>query len=194
VSAADFGWQADVQKKQILFVHSAGPQGSGQGSSHLLAVLRQTLGSEYELRHPIMPEPDNPTYALWKKQLETDLSALDDDARLIGHSLGGSVLLKRLSEKKHEKHIAALFLVATPFWGSPGWQMNEFVLQDGFAAKLPRMTRVFLYHSRDDDVVPFAHLALYARALPQATVRELDGYKHMFKKRCRELLEYIKTS
>ena len=30
----------------ILFVHSAGPQGPGQGSSHLLASLRNALGSE----------------------------------------------------------------------------------------------------------------------------------------------------
>jgi hypothetical protein len=56
------------------------------------------------------------------------------------------------------------------------------------------MTRVFLCHSRDDDVVPFGHLALYARALPQATVRELDGYKPEFKKKCRELIEDIGAS
>jgi uncharacterized protein len=156
--------------------------------------LQKVLGSEYDLRHPTMPAPDNPAYAPWKKQLETDLAALRDDAMLVGHSLGGSVLLKYLSEKKHGKRIAAMFLVAMPFWGSPDWEVDEFVLRDGFGAKLPKTTRVFLYHSRDDDVVPFAHLALYARALPQATVRELDGYKHMFKKRCRELIEDIRNA
>jgi predicted alpha/beta hydrolase family esterase len=84
-----------------------------------------------------------------------------------------------------------MFLVAMRFWGSTDWQVYEFVLQDGFAARLPTMTRVFLYHSRDDNAVPFAHLALYARALPHATVRELDGYKHEYKKECRELVDDI---
>jgi hypothetical protein len=29
---------------------------------------------------------------------------------------------------------------------------------------------IFLYHSRDDEVVPFAHLAMYAERLPLASV------------------------
>jgi uncharacterized protein len=51
-------------------------------------------------------------------------------------------------------------------------------LREDFAAKLPRGTPVFLYHGRDDEIVPFAHLALYAEKLPQAAVRELDGHGH----------------
>src|ERR687897_976388 len=37
-----------------------------------------------------------------------------------------------------------------------------------------------LYHSRDDETVPFAHLALYAEKLPRATVKEFDGRGHQF--------------
>ncbi len=39
---------------------------------------------------------------------------------------------------------------------------------------------VYLYHSRDDEVVPFAHAVLYAQKLPHATVREFDGGGHQF--------------
>jgi pimeloyl-ACP methyl ester carboxylesterase len=39
---------------------------------------------------------------------------------------------------------------------------------------------VFFYHSRDDEVVPFEHLALYQAKLPKATVREFDGRGHQF--------------
>ena len=35
-------------------------------------------------------------------------------------------------------------------------------------------------NSRDDEVVPFAHAALYAQKLPRATVREFDGRGHQF--------------
>jgi predicted alpha/beta hydrolase family esterase len=139
-----------------------------------------------------MPDPDKPAYAPWKERLEKELAALEDEAIVVGHSLGGSVVLKVLSETKHTSPIAGIFLVATPFWGGSG-EVEEFALRKDFAARLPKTPRVFLYHSRDDDVVPFAHLALYGEALPRATVRELDGYGHLFKKRCRELVADIRT-
>ena len=181
------------EPRQVLFVHSAGPQGDRQGSGYLVASLRKALGAGYDVRYPIMPDPDHPAYAPWRAQLEKELAALDDDALLVGHSLGGSVLLKALSERRHEKRIAGLFLLATPFWGREGWQA-EFALREGFAATLPAIPSKVLYHSRDDDEVPVAHLALYARALPQATVRELDGYGHLFMKECRDLIEDIKRT
>jgi uncharacterized protein len=178
-------------KQQVLFVHSAGPQGRGEGSSLLVAALRKGLGSGYDLRYPIMPDPDDPAYEPWKKRVESEMAELDDDAFIIGHSLGGSVLLKCLSESKRKRPVAGLFLVATPFWGP---NMQEFALRDDFSAGLSEVRRIFLYHSRDDDGVPFAHLGSYARALPQATVRELDGYGHVFEKGCRELVEDIRQS
>ena len=47
-----------------------------------------------------------------------------------------------------------------------------------FAAKLPPGALVFLYHSQDDEIVPFSHLAFYARILPKATVREIASGGH----------------
>ena len=178
--------------RHLLFVHSAGLQGRRQGSGWFLASLRKALGEQYELRSPTMPDPDNPAYAPWKERLEEELASLDDEAIVVGHSLGGSVVLKVLSETKHTRPIAGIFLVATPFWGGSG-EVEEFALRKDFAARLPKIPRVFLYHSRDDDVVPFAHLALYSGALPRATVRELDGYGHLFKKGCPERVGDIRT-
>ena len=37
-----------------------------------------------------------------------------------------------------------------------------------------------MYYNCDDEVVPFAHAALYAQKLPQATVRRFDGPGHQF--------------
>lgn len=53
------------------------------------------------------------------------------------------------------------------------------------AARLgDQVARLALYeppfNSRDDEIVPFAHLALYAAKLPQATIREVDGRGHQF--------------
>jgi predicted alpha/beta hydrolase family esterase len=99
---------------------------------------------------------------------------------LVGHSLGGSILLKYLSEENVKEPIAGIFLIATPYWGAEEWQVDEYTLHEGFALRLPKEPRIFLYHSRDDEVVPFAHLAMYAEKLPHATIREFDGRGHRF--------------
>ncbi len=127
-----------------------------------------------------MPAPDEPAFDPWRERLEPELRTLENGALLVGHSLGGSVLLKVLAEGGGFPRIGGLFLVAAPFWGARGWTLDEFVLREGFADQLPEIPRVFVYHSRDDDTVPFSHLELYARALPQATARPLDEFGHLF--------------
>ena len=67
-------------------------------------------------------------------------------------------------------------------------------LPQDFAAMLPAIPRIFLYHSRDDEVVPFAHLALYAAKLPQATIREFDGRGHQFGNDLAEVVEDIRKA
>ena len=71
-----------------------------------------------------------------------------------------------------------------PFWGGDGgWTYEGYqalVLPDGAAEKLPKDVPIALYHARDDETVPFDHLALYARAFPQASVREVEKGGHQF--------------
>jgi len=43
---------------------------------------------------------------------------------------------------------------------------------------LPKATPIYLYHGNADDIVPFAHIALYAKAIPHAFVRRLKGRNH----------------
>ena len=76
--------------------------------------------------------------------------------------------------------IAGTFLVAVPHWGVEVWEVDEYVLQANFASKLPENLPMCFYHSRDDGLVPFGHLALYAEKLPQARFREFDGRGHQF--------------
>ncbi len=95
----------------------------------------------------------------------------------MGHSFGASVLLKYLAEASSRPAIAGLFLIATPYWGP---SFPEFALPPDFGARLAEVSPLYLYHSRDDPEVPFEHLERYARALPQATIRPLDGRGHEF--------------
>lgn len=166
-------------KRRVLFVHGGG-QGAHEADKKLAASLADALGTGYEVRSPKMPDEDSPEYEAWKEQISRDLAELDDGAVLVGHSLGASILLKYVSEGNTERPIAGMFLVATPYWGAGDWEVEEYALQSDFASRLPGGLPVFLYHGREDEVVPFEHLALYAEALPRAAVREFDGRGHQF--------------
>lgn len=181
-----------MAKQQILFIHSAGAQGKGEGSAALVASLREELGAGYTVRFPLMPDPEHPQYRRWKEQLATELAASEDGIILAGHSLGGSVLLKYLSEERCPVAVAGLFLIAVPFWGKPDWEVDEYVLRPDFADALPPIPKIVLYHSRDDEDVPLSHSGFYAEQLPQATVRTPDRGGHTFPSGLPELVDDLK--
>lgn len=128
-------------------------------------------------------------------RLEHELASIGGgEVVLIGHSLGGAVLLKYFSEQPCPLRIAGLFLVAAPFWGlDPDWHRPDFTLAPDFAAQLPPLPRVCIYHSDGDDIVPRAHAQHYAAKLPQATVRWLPGHDHLFHAGLPALVHDLKT-
>jgi serine hydrolase len=86
-----------------------------------------------------------------------------------------------LCEQDPAPRVAGLFVIAAPFWGaSAGWQWDEGTLPADAASRLAGSWPLVFYHSRDDEVVPFEHLALYAAKLPRATIRALDQGGHQF--------------
>lgn len=166
-------------KKRVLFVHGGG-EGAYEEDKRLAESLRDALGAAYDVRSPKMPDEDSPTYEAWRDRISEELADPDGEAILVGHSLGASVLLKYASEEAVDGGFAGLFLVAPPYWGAEDWEVGEYELRTDFASKLPEDLPVFFYHSRDDETVPFTHLALYAERLPRAMVREFDGRGHQF--------------
>ncbi|HEX5172351.1 MAG TPA: alpha/beta hydrolase [Cyclobacteriaceae bacterium] len=180
-------------KQKILFIHSAGPQGSHNGSDFLLAYLYDHLFNTHELFHPYMPDPENPHYDAWRITIKKELDILSNNTLLIGHSLGASTLLKYLSESFDEKAIGGLFLIAAPYWGTDDWNVDEYVLTKNFSSNLRRIPDVFLYHSKDDEVVPIRHLTHYADEMPWATVRVCEGGGHLFGHGLPELITDIKS-
>lgn len=166
-------------KKQVLFIQGGG-EGAYEADSKLARSLQDVLGSEYNVLFPRMPEEESSGYESWKAQISKELAALNDELILVAHSVGSSILLKYLTEENVENSILGLFLIATPYWGTGGWQMDEFTLDEGYASKVLKEVPIFFYHSRDDTIVPFAHLTLHAEKLPQATIHEFDGRGHQF--------------
>ena len=160
-------------------MHSSGPQGPGEGSEPLVSRLREELGADYEVRFPIMPgTAEDPHYGPWRDRLGEELAALEGKLILFGHSLGASVALRYAAEDGFDETVAGLVLAETPFWGTSGWE-REWALPDGWPSEGTRLPPLFLFHSRDDEEIPFPHLERYAERLPDAKVRPLDGCGHL---------------
>ena len=151
-----------------------------QGSTSFVTHLSKSLGNEYLLHNPLMPEPENPRYTAWKMQLQSVLPVGGNKAALIGHSLGGSVIVKYLSEGLCQLPIAGLFLVGVPYWGKRGWTIDEFMFERESLLELPGIDKVFIYHSRYDKWVPYSHSQMYMKTLPGAVLRTVDGEQHEF--------------
>jgi uncharacterized protein len=164
-------------KKQVLFIQGGGGEEDYAADAKLVASLQKTLGEEYVVHYPFLPEEPASDFGR-KKQIGKEISLIREDIILVGHSLGASMLLKYLSESGTPKKIAGIFLIATPFWnGDEDWK-QAFKLDRDFADKIPKDIPVFLYHCKDDEEVPFGHLALYAQNLPRAIAREITSGGH----------------
>jgi len=177
-------------KKQVLFIQGAG-EGAYEEDKKLAASLQDALGTEYHVLYPQMPNEESPEDKAWMTQISKELAALDGKVIVVGHSAGGAVLLKYLLKENVAKPIAGIFLISIPHWGPEDDEAGEYTLQEGFASQLPKRVPIFLYHSRDDEWVPFTHLAMFAEKIPQATMREFDRRGHQFNNDLSEIAEDI---
>lgn len=179
-------------KKSVLFIRGGG-EGAYEADVLLAGSLQKELGSAYDVHYPRMPLDEAAGYLDWKAEIAAELAHLKGEVILVGHSVGGSILLKFLSEEQVGVSIAGLFLIAVPYFGGDeNWNYDELTLSHDFPARLSSIPHIFLYHSRDDEIVPFAHLALYAARLPQAIIRQFDGRGHQFRNNLAEVASDIR--
>jgi len=61
--------------------------------------------------------------------------------------------------------------------GKEKW-VKGLKLQEDFAESLPKNTPIFFYHCRDDEEIPFDHLASYRQKVAAATFREIESGGH----------------
>jgi len=178
-------------KTKIFFAHSAGPQyAPGKGSYDVVKYLKSKLPERFKILSPVIEKPYSPTYDKFKKMFELTFAKITEPVILVGHSLGGSTLLKYLTEEKPGISILGLFLVSTPYWKS---NMKEFQLKENFHTSVKHIPKVFLYHSKEDADVPIGNLEFYEHAFKTAVVHKLNGNEHTFSKGLPELVADIKS-
>lgn len=164
-------------KKDVLFIQGGGEKGY-EADAKLAASLRRALGESYNVYYPPMQTNEVELDFGWPGQIGKEVSNTKSPVILVGHSLGASMLLKFLSENEIKIKIAGIFLISTPFWnGDENW-VKGLKLKEDFANNLPGNIPIFLYHARDDQEIPFDHLARYRKKLPSATAREITSGGH----------------
>lgn len=180
-------------RHQLLFVQGGGVGAHDEWDDKLVESLRQELGPVYEIRYPRMPNEGSPSYPGWKAALEKELAGLNDGAILVGHSIGGTIMINALAENPPGRKFGAIFLVAAPFVGEGGWPADDWKPQCDLGDRLPRGVPVYLYHGLADDTAPPSHAELYARAIPVARLYRLPGRDHQLNSDLKEIAAMIKS-
>lgn len=176
--------------KQILFIQGGGDGTHDAWDNKLVASLETGLGPHYAVRYPRMPNEGDPNYPAWKAELYKQFDALDEDAILVGHSIGGAFLIHALAEQLPKRKWGAVMLIAPPFFGAGGWPDDDMAFQK--LIELGVDLAAFLYHGTADAEVPVEHMRLYAAAIPHATPRLLADRDHQLNNDLRDVVRDIR--
>lgn len=161
-------------------------------------TLQSELGAEFEVFTPQMPNSDNAKYEEWKIWFERHFEYLNDGVILVGWSLGALFLQKYLTENALPFILKSLILVAPPVY----YFTVEGIGEDGadfnyVNENLLRMTKItkniFLYHSKDDFIVPYDHALKFLESVPEAKLVTFTDRNHFLQSEFPELIAQIKS-
>ncbi len=131
------------------------------------ATLRERLADTHEVIAPSMPNKQNARYEEWRIWFERHIPFLRDNVVLAGWSQGGYFLVKYLIENTLPVSVGALYLIAAPFEADDfdGEDGGDFCFDTNRVGTLAERTdTIYLFHSRDDSIVPFRHAQQYQKS------------------------------
>lgn len=178
--------------RQILFIQGGGAGAHDSWDNKLVDDLARELGDGFEVRYPRMPDEGEPSLANWKRAIESEIVAIDDNAVIAGHSVGGTILINALALQRPERALAAIILISSPFVGEGGWRGDEFTTPTDLGSRLPSGVPVHIFQGTKDETAPSAHALLYARAIPQAHLHMLPGRDHQLNNDLSEVADVIR--
>lgn len=157
--------------------------------------LAATLGEDFEVLLPELPNKWNAKYLEWEIWFKKLLPFIEDGAALVGHSLGGTFLAAYLARHRLPARPSAIVLIAAPFdMEGSGESLADFLIPDDLSLLAEFGDAVTLFHSEDDPVVPFAQLAKFTTRLPQAKAIIVKDRGHFNQTEFPELVELIRNA
>ena len=165
----------------MLFIQGASA-GAHDADQSLADALGQALGPGFRVHFPRMPDEDAPDNDVWKRAISTALGRTGATF-LFAHSAGAAIAADLLAQRDTRAGLTGLrglFLLAPPFVGKGGWQLDGFHFDRPVdAAALGRLP-LHLYFGSADQTVPPSHADLYEAQFPAATIHRLPGCDHQF--------------
>ncbi|MEO5808091.1 alpha/beta fold hydrolase [Devosia sp.] len=179
--------------RHILFVQGGGSGAHDAWDNHLVDDLQRRLGPDFAIRYPRLPQEDDPDFARWSAALADELASLEDDAIIVAHSIGATILINAIAKSPPAVRLGGIFLLAAPFIGPGGWPSGDVKPDPKLGDATPKGVPIFFYHGSSDDTASPEHAELYARAVPQAVVRRLAGRDHQLNNDLTEVAADIRS-
>lgn len=152
----------------------------------------QAVSAEYTTLKPQMPSSRWADYMAWKIWFERQVKENKDDVSscvLVWFSLWWSFLLRYLSENTFDKSIYQLHLVSSVLYSQWAWW---FVLNRSLISNIEKQCdNIYIYHSSDDEIVPYDHGRTLSAMLPKAKFEKFKSRWHFLQPAFPELLHNI---
>ncbi len=158
--------------------------------------LADELGEAWQVIIPPMPNRQNAHYDEWKIWFERHFEYLNDDAVIVGCSLGAMFLGRYLTEEELPFSAGAVFLLAAgvPVEGEENNDYGDFLIDLEAVAEVTKKNKnVVIMHSKDDFVVPFEHGEKLSKAMPEAEFVTFEDKNHFLVEEFPELISKIKA-
>ncbi len=122
-------------------------------------------------------------YEAWKIMFEKLLPFLEEGANVVTTSLGSTFIMKYIWENEFPVRIKKLFLIAPATNDTPSEKLGSFSFDiDLVYNKIQRWAdQIYIYHSRDDELVPFEQSLELKTYFPEAIFREFSDRGHFYK-------------
>ncbi|MCE4955960.1 lipase/acyltransferase domain-containing protein [Macrococcoides caseolyticum] len=175
--------------KHIVFVHSAGVQSVTSGSNPLIRVTKERV-PEYHWHTSDYPRDAGQIYDNWVKVFIKSLEEVpvSEPVILIGHSFGGTVITKYLTENQVDHTIEKVIMIGAPFFGcDEKFSDTQNMITGALKVAVP------LYHiqSIDDDRVDINHQTCWKEAFPEIQLITEQQGKHEFHDGIQDLNELL---
>lgn len=140
------------QKKRILIIHGLE---SNAGEHWFLEEKERLEKLGHTVVVPNMPNTNHPKKEQWIKIIE-DFDPGDDNAVLVGHSLGGTAILRYL--EKIDVKIKRCILIAAPIRDVGLEKIDNFLEPDFDWDKIKQnCDKIIIFNQTNDPYVPMSH-------------------------------------